>query len=91
MNNDRSIDAWQVQLYNERKNRVKNQGKTRQDEDEEDEDKEEQTKAQKTKNIIKDEAKKPQKQSSSFFACCGPRDNAFESDGGASDEDEQSQ
>ena len=42
---------------------------------------------EKTKGIGKETTKKP---SASWFACCGPRDNGFESDGGASDEEENS-
>ena len=62
------------------------------DSDEEEQDKEELVKAKKdketTKGIGKETTPKP---STSFFACCGPRDNAIESDGGESDQDEQSQ
>ena len=34
MNNDRSVDYAQMKLYTDRKNRVKNQGKDKRDEDE---------------------------------------------------------
>lgn len=87
MNNDRSIDDVQMKLYNDRKVKVRLQGKAAQEEEEEVSDDGDGAKNQKQQEVIKDIKTEPQKQRSGFFACCGPREIGIDSDGDDSDEE----